>query len=125
MTESDSSVSGFKKFVNQHKDLLIEIRKSGNSWQYYYEKWVVLGEDDSYWEQYTDKVNKKDKNENEVVEKLIKFTENIDLDKIENRINQFSNAINMIQELMGEFVNQKKVEPKEDNESRPFNLFRD
>lgn len=121
----DSSVLEFKAFVNNNKKLLIEIRRSGNSWQSYYEKWIILGEDDSYWEQYTDKNNESNHTETEFVEKIAKLAEHIDLNKIENRINQFSNTINMIQELISEFVTHKKLTPEDDNTAQSFHIFRD
>ncbi len=53
------SVREFKDFLQRHPKLVEEVRRSGRGWQEYYEKWALLGEDDSMWEKYRSKENSK------------------------------------------------------------------
>jgi len=64
------SVIEFKHFINEHPGILKEIRKSGRSWQEYYEKWILLGEEDPYWQQFIENVKKRKKRECERGEKF-------------------------------------------------------
>ncbi|WP_217585704.1 YlbD family protein [Lentibacillus saliphilus] len=120
MTEKDlhPQVREFKAFINRHPKLIESIRKSGRSWQEYYEKWTLLGEDDPYWNSYKSddhKVNEKKeeketdtKKQTEMFEQLKKLTETVDLDKIQKHAYQLSGTINTIQELIGQFQDTKK-----------------
>lgn len=117
------TVTEFKTFINQHPKLIEEIRKGGKSWQEYYEKWVLLGENDSMWEQFkSDKNNKQDsENKYEWFGQLMKLTENIDLERVQNQVNQLSGTVATLQEILGEF--QKKEEPSPNR--RQFSWFKD
>ncbi|RDW18446.1 hypothetical protein CWR48_12820 [Oceanobacillus arenosus] len=123
----DPTVTAFKEFINGHPKLLKEIRKSGKSWQEYYEKWVLLGEDDSHWAQYKEESSKvkEDKGEEknfELMSQLMKLTENFDINKVQGQVQQFSNTISTIQEVISQYQQTKKPsEPVKD----PFNWFRD
>lgn len=123
----DPTVMEFKQFINNHPKLIENIRKSGSSWQEYYEKWALLGENDSMWDQYKDTdtdhntEHKKEKN-NELFGQLIKMTENIDMNKLQKQVHQLSNTISTVQELLNQYQETKK--PKQDG-NRPFNWFQD
>lgn len=123
------TVLDFKQFMNKHPVLLEEVRKNGRSWQQYYEKWALLGEDDPFWDQFRDKDNKtEDKGEQqkekhaELFSQLMKLTKNMDLDKVQEQVHQLNNTISMIQGGINQFQENKKTKttPKE-----PFNWFRD
>ncbi|WP_156290448.1 YlbD family protein [Oceanobacillus salinisoli] len=128
------SVVSFKQFVNKYPLLLREIRKSGRTWQEYYEKWVLLGEEDPYWDQFKEKddqttrqsrAKSKDKAEEknfELMSQLMKLTENIDMNKIQNQVSNLNKTIASVQELVDQFQH-----PPHQNaqHSRPFNWFRD
>lgn len=128
------SVASFKNFINDKPLLLKEIRKSGRSWQEYYEKWVLLGEEDPFWQQYeeeqdTDNSSKskdsKDKSESknfELMNQIMKLTENIDMNKIQGQVANLSKTIGAVQELVDQFQQTKKQPPQK---SRPFNWFQD
>lgn len=106
----------FKQFVNKHPALLKDIRKSGRSWQEHYEKWVLLGEDDSHWDEYREeKEGTQDEQEktkgkhSELFGQLIKLSENIDIDKLQNQVHQLNNTITTVQELITQFQQTKKA----------------
>ncbi|WP_373895914.1 YlbD family protein [Virgibacillus natechei] len=123
------TVLEFKQFMNKHPVLLEEVRKSGRSWQEYYEKWALLGEDDPFWDNYRDENNKsKAKGEKgeqkhaELFNQLLKLTKNMDLDKVQENVHQLNNTISMIQGGLNQFQENKKTN---DTPKEPFNLFRD
>ncbi|UJL47830.1 YlbD family protein [Virgibacillus sp. NKC19-16] len=120
------TVLEFKQFMNKHPVLLEEVRKNGRSWQEYYEKWVLLGEDDPFWGQYRNKDDKTDeKGEQkhaEIFRQLMKLTKNMDLDKVQEQVHQLNNTISMIQGGINQFQENKK---SSDKPKELFNLFRD
>ncbi|MBY7143746.1 YlbD family protein [Virgibacillus sp. NKC19-3] len=124
--ELHPTVLEFKEFMNKHPVLLEEVRKNGRSWQEYYEKWVLLGEDDPFWEQYRENANKSQAKEEqkhtELFNQLVKLTKNMDLDKVQEQVHHLNNTISMIQGGINQFQENKKANstPKE-----PFNWFRD
>lgn len=115
------TVIAFKNFINNHPKLLKEIRKTGRPWQEYYEKWVLLGEDDPYWESYkqdpaNEKKESKDEKEDNIKEKssefinqILKYAENIDINKVHGHVHQLSNAIGSVQELLEQFKDTKQT----------------
>ncbi|MBP1968218.1 gas vesicle protein [Virgibacillus natechei] len=121
------TVLEFKQFINKHPLLREEVRKKGRSWQEYYEKWALLGEDDSYWEPYKeDKSESKEddskESNKELLGKLMKLTENMDIEKVQNQAHQLNNSITMIQEMISQFQDKKNPKPVQRD---LFNLFRD
>ncbi|MFD1172034.1 spore coat protein YlbD [Oceanobacillus picturae] len=128
------SVVEFKTFINKHPALIKKIRKSGRSWQEYYEQWALLGEEDPLWDEYKEeesewKKEEQDENEGsfeknkELFSNLIKMTENMDLNKVQKQIDSFNNTISVVQELLGQFKqSDTKSEPVGKN---GFGWFKD
>src|SRR5690625_5015016 len=77
------SVKQFKDFISKHPHLISEIRKD-NAWQSYYEKWVLLGEDDPFWDQY--KETSAEEENMELLNKLVKLSDQIDMAKIQKQV---------------------------------------
>lgn len=124
----DPTVIGFKHFINKHPALIKDIRKSGRSWQEHYEKWVLLGEDDPYWDRYKtasepkqDEVKGKEKHA-ELFSHLIKLSENIDVDKLQGQVHQLNNTISTIQDVITQFQQSKKTSP---SAKKPINWLQD
>jgi len=117
------TVAEFKSFINKHPKLVEKIRKNGSSWQEYYEKWVLLEEDDPYWEQFKDYTNPQQKSDSktEWVSHLLKMTENIDIKKVQEQVNQLSGTVSTLQEVLGEFKAKEDPTPQR----RQFNWFKD
>ncbi|WP_234402409.1 YlbD family protein [Oceanobacillus damuensis] len=130
LEELHPTLIAFKEFINKHPLLLREIRKSGRSWQEYYEQWILLGEDDPHWDNYkgepsTDHSQNTDKTvgkDSELMSQLLKYTSNLDINKMQGQVNQLSKAIAAIQDMMEQFKgSQKKEQPPKD----PFSWVRD
>ncbi|MFD1038756.1 YlbD family protein [Virgibacillus byunsanensis] len=125
------TIRDFKAFINKHPRLIEEVRKSGRSWQEYYEKWILLGEDDPLWEQYKvssstdDDTDDGNKSHKELFAQLKKLTENVDLNKIQKQAHQLNSTISTIQEALGQFqASNKQGNPRKNTESN-FNWFQD
>ncbi|WP_047981374.1 YlbD family protein [Ornithinibacillus contaminans] len=118
------SVQSFRTFINNHPKLRSEIRKNGRSWQEYYEKWALLGEEDSYWEKYRGESETEQKSENkaDMLKQLMKYTENVDIDKVQKQVHQLSGAITTIQELIDQYQGTRKGTS---SRNQPFNWSRD
>ncbi|AUJ26795.1 YlbD family protein [Virgibacillus dokdonensis] len=111
------SVSAFKQFINKHPQLIKEVRKSGKPWQDIYEKWVLLGENDPYWDRFKQadgdnnesksKDNQSNENNKELFSQLLKMTESMDLEKVQRQMEQFSSSISTIQEIISQFKQTK------------------
>ena len=116
------SVQDFKQFINKHPKLIVNLRKKGRPWQEYYEKWMLLGEEDDYWEEFkeqnTDKTEKGDdhseddeteskKKNMELFSQLLKKAEDMDMDKVQKQVHQLSNTISTVQEAISQFQQNK------------------
>ncbi|HLR07826.1 MAG TPA: spore coat protein YlbD [Bacillota bacterium] len=106
------TVREFKTFLNKHPKLIEMVRYKGRSWQEYYEKWVLLGEDDPFWDSYketteTKEGGKKTEKQSELFKRLLKLAENIDLEKIQRQAHQLSNTIHTVQQVIGQFQETK------------------
>ncbi len=119
------SVEKFKLFINAHPDLVLEMRKSGNSLQDYYNKWVEYGEDDSVWGLGKDTKQKTETNYKGLLDQIVKYTENIDINKIQGHVKRFNKMLDTVQLMLGDFASTKN--PNEDigKQNDLFKLFRD
>ncbi|GGA83741.1 YlbD family protein [Ornithinibacillus halotolerans] len=122
------TVHQFRKFINDHPKLRKEIRKTGRSWQEYYEKWVLLGEEDSYWDKFKEEIptttsNNNEDNKSELFNQFMNYMEKVDIDKVQKQVHQLSGTIGTIQELIDQFQGSKKG--SKENERHLFSLFKD
>lgn len=126
----DPTVLAFKTFINNHPKLITEIRKNGRSWQEYYEKWLLLGEDDSFWDTYKESdVDSESKSESggkkaELFSQIVKLTNQIDFDRVQNQVSQLNETLSTVQELINQYKKSKNPTPKE-RPNHLFHLFRD
>jgi hypothetical protein len=121
------TVRQFREFINHHPKLRKEIRKRGRSWQEYYEKWLLLGEEDVYWDDYKETSSDeggKEGNKVEFFNHLMKYAETVDIDKVQKQVHSLSGTISTIQELIDQYQGAKKG-PRQSGENNPFGWFRD
>lgn len=120
------SVEEFKHFINAHPELVLEIRKSGKSLQNYYNKWVEHGDDDSVWGLDKGKSKKVDADHKDLLNQIVKYTENIDVNKIQEHVKRFNKILDTVQLMLGDFVSPKNTTNKDSGKQRDlFNMFRD
>ncbi|MFD1068264.1 spore coat protein YlbD [Oceanobacillus locisalsi] len=134
MSQLHPSVAAFKSFVNRHPKLLEEIRKSGKGWQEFYEKWAILDEDDPFWDEYklkepsgdaepkSEEAKKEKKTDHsDLIRQIVDYTQNLDTEKVQGQIEQLSNAIGVVQEMIGDM----KKSSSENTPRAPFSFRKD
>lgn len=120
------TVQDFKAFINERPELIEEVRKSGRSWQEYYEKWALLGEDDPFWDKYTTSQSSNNNDQSqpkqtELFKQFMKYTENIDMNKVQDQMQQLNKTIDTIQEVLSQFQSTKQP-PNKQNDRFPWFL---
>lgn len=125
--ELHPDVKAFKQFVNKHPSLIIEIRKSGEPLQSYYERWST-NKKDPLWDAYKEPAQQdpkpKEKN-TDLIDHLLNISKYVDLDKIQGYVSQFGEALKMVQSLLGEMNGNDSQNKNAEEKKRPINLFRD
>ncbi|KGX88570.1 spore coat protein YlbD [Pontibacillus litoralis] len=139
----DPSVKEFKAFVQQHPKMVEVVRKKNETWQSYYEKWVLLGEDDEYWNDFKGEVGAEklvednaeptkqtnqqadQDSENQLFTQFMNLIENVDLNKVEGHIHQLSSAIDNVQVLVNQFQDMKSSGISKQQKRSPFQFGRD
>lgn len=130
-----TEIEKFKEFINRYPKLRSEIRKNGRGWQELYEQWVLLGEEDEHWQQYKEKISEVNKNESEkdgpfskldlkpdLVKQVLKYTESIDVNKLQSQVQQLSKTIGTVQEIVNQY---QKPEGETTRRDQPLNWFTD
>jgi|SRR5690625_3393418 len=119
--QENNQIQEFKNFINNHPKLLEYVRSNGYSWQQYYEKWVLLGEKDPYWDQYRFS-NRREFEDNPATEKALKqlghFVNNINVSKVQKQVNELNNIISTIDGLLKKYLESKGEVP-----SSPYDFF--
>ncbi|SDL77685.1 spore coat protein YlbD [Sediminibacillus halophilus] len=123
MSDLHPSVKEFKAFVKKHPGLVKEVNQKGNSWQDFYEMWVLLGEEDEKWKEYQpgnlkgaqngEKSASEDSQgkQQQLASQFMQMIEKVDLNKVQGHMHQLNGAINNIQTLIGQFQEFKKHSP--------------
>ncbi|MGM8364246.1 spore coat protein YlbD [Virgibacillus sp. W0181] len=125
----DPTVRAFKTFINRKPKLIEEVRKSGGSWQEIYEKWALLGDDDPYWDKYDNTADSSEENSStkkkqmELFSQLMKYTEKIDFNKVQDQVQQLNKTIDTVQEVLGQFQDTKQSKTNYQNDR--FRRFMD
>lgn len=104
----DTSIIEFRDFLTDHPKLVKEVRQNGKSWQPYFEKWVLLGESDPYWNQYKQVDEKKDKQSTNVMDKLREWTKSADMDQIQDKMKEWDQTITIVQGMLNRYQENKQ-----------------
>lgn len=126
--ELHPTVREFKNFINKHPKLRADIRRSGEPWQYYYEKWILNGENDPMWKSYAH-TQQKQKGSNhvkqsEILGKLLDMTRDIDLNKVQKQVKQLDGTIGNVQEMLQQFLEYQNSQ-KQNTPPNRMHWFRD
>lgn len=119
------SVKEFKLFINAHPELVLEIRRSGDPLQDYYNKWVKYGEDETVWG-----LNEKNSQETkhdykDLLDQIVKYTENIDINKVQGHVKRFNKVLNTVQLMLGDVTSEHHLNEHARKQPDLFNWFRD
>ncbi|MRG85521.1 spore coat protein YlbD [Salinibacillus xinjiangensis] len=109
MSSLHPKVAKFRSFVEKHPKLIDHVRNNKESWQPYYEKWILYGEDDPYWESFRDYDDRKetDRDNQELFQKLSNMMNNVDLNKLQEQMHQLNGVISNVQSVIQQFQHQK------------------
>ncbi|MGG3888904.1 spore coat protein YlbD [Metabacillus fastidiosus] len=100
------SVEQFKQFVKKHPQLITEVRKGNKGWQEVFEDWYLLGENDTIWQQYTEKVTKTEKKEekkSDFFSQIVTAVKKMDAEQVNHHIHNMSSTIATLQNLVEQF----------------------
>ncbi|MFP7494204.1 spore coat protein YlbD [Terribacillus saccharophilus] len=123
-TNLHPSIQAFRQFVQQHPELIREVRQKRTGWQPYYEKWVLLGEEDPSWQAYKANGEQSDKAEKEpdsdeqeqekgkeMFGKMMGMANQFDLQKLQGHIHQLNGALENVRQLIGQYQGAKQQLP--------------
>ncbi|WP_181348941.1 spore coat protein YlbD [Thalassobacillus sp. CUG 92003] len=107
------TVMEFKQFVMKHPKLKAHIRKQHQSLQTYYEKWLLLGEDDSFWDEFKGDSKEKTKDassqkNSEWMKQFTKLLQDIDWKNVSKHVEDINGALNNFQNIIND-MQQKKA----------------
>ncbi|WP_405102430.1 spore coat protein YlbD [Oceanobacillus sp. FSL H7-0719] len=132
-TKLNPEIIRFRNFINKYPKLIKEIRKNGKGWQEIFEQWILLGEEDEYWEQFQDDETEKsmegEKNslkfdmKSDLVKQILKYTETLDVNKLQEQVQQLSKTLSTVQELVSQY--QRTNKSKLNAPNRGFHWFHD
>lgn len=119
--EKKPSIEQFKHFVKKHPKLIQKVKNGEGSWQELFEEWYLLGEDDPIWNKYRiNEISEKSKLANEqeqtketkniLIDQLLLYIKNMDMKQLQNYLGQMSDAIDSLQNLLGQLKNGENEE---------------
>jgi hypothetical protein len=117
MGQLHPKVKEFKEFVEKHPKLIDHVRKNKESWQTYYDKWRLYGEEDAFWKEFKSENNEKKGTKfnfanQELVNKLTGILSNIDLNKLQEQMAQLNGVLTNVQSIIEQF-----------KQNNPSNIF--
>ncbi|ENH98351.1 hypothetical protein J416_01389 [Gracilibacillus halophilus YIM-C55.5] len=101
------SVKDFKAFLQKHPHVIKQVRSGNANLQELYEKYVLLGEDDPFWDNYQTAETDAEQDE-KLHQKLAKYLENVDLNQVESHIHDLNGAIDNMITLIDQFKQYKQ-----------------
>lgn len=117
-TNLHPSIQAFRQFVQQHPKLIREVRQNQTGWQPYYEKWVLLGEEDPSWQAYKENEEQTGRADaesqeagKEMFNKVMGMANQFDLQKLQGHIHQLNGALDNIKQLIAQYQGVKQQLP--------------
>ncbi|MBM7552880.1 YlbD family protein [Thalassobacillus pellis] len=118
------NVEQFREFVNRHPKVKHELRNNKKVMQDYYEKWLLLGEEDPFWESFsetkTEKSAEKDTGKKEWMSQFVQMVDQVNWNNINGHIHQLNGALGNLQNLVQQFQEMKQKSQGPKSNSFPF-----
>lgn len=112
--ELHPSVQQFKAFVDQHPGVKNQLRKDHKLIQSYYEKFMILGEDDPFWESLPEAEKKIDTTKKmDWLKQLGVLMEDLNWEEVSKQIEELNGAIGQFQQFMTDV---RKTRQKDEQE---------
>lgn len=113
------SVQQFKEFVDEHPKVKEQLRKNHKLIQSYYEKWVILGEDDPFWESLSTDKKESSTKKTDWIKQISVLMEEMDWEEVSRHIDELNGAIVQFQQLLSKV----KKESKQKNEEFEYPYY--
>ncbi|MGI8314003.1 spore coat protein YlbD [Halobacillus mangrovi] len=94
------SVQRFKDFVDEHPAVKEQLRKNHKLIQTYYEKWMILGEDDPFWSSLPEVKKQTSTNKKDWIKQLGELMQDVDWEEVSKHIGELNGAIGQFQQLI-------------------------
>ncbi|GGC80425.1 hypothetical protein GCM10007216_08730 [Thalassobacillus devorans] len=120
------SVEQFREFVNKHPKLKKELRSNRESLQHYYEKWLLLGEDDPFFDDYRSddhhdqSQEKKSTDKKEWMNQFVQMVDQVNWENINGHIHHLNGALGNLETLVKQFQEMKNSPKGPGNNNFPF-----
>ncbi|WP_051353102.1 spore coat protein YlbD [Thalassobacillus devorans] len=119
------SVEQFREFVNTHPKLKSELRNDRKKLQEYYEKWLLLGEDDPFFDEYrsthdSGETKNKSTDKKEWMNQFVQMVDQVNWDNINGHIHHLNGALGNLQTLVKQFQEMKTSSKGHHSNQFPF-----
>ncbi|MYL19066.1 hypothetical protein GLW04_04140 [Halobacillus litoralis] len=112
--ELHPSVQQFKAFVDQHPSVKNQLRKNHKLIQSYYEKFMILGEDDPFWENLPEDDKRSESTKKmDWLKQLGVLMEDVNWEEVSKQIDELNGAIGQFQQFMTDV---RKTREKDEQE---------
>ncbi|MBA2174293.1 hypothetical protein H0266_05175 [Halobacillus locisalis] len=103
------SVQRFKEFVDNKPKVKNQLRKNHKLIQSYYEKWMILGEDDPFWKSLPSVKKESQTNKMEWIKQLGVMMEDVNWEEVSRQIDELNGAIGQFQQLISDVKREKST----------------
>ncbi|TCP30490.1 putative coat protein YlbD-like [Scopulibacillus darangshiensis] len=101
------SIKAFKRFVQEHPELVKGVKEQDKTWNDIFEEWVLFGEDHEIWETYGIETKSEKSSSGDGFKKILSFINDIDTNNLQERLELLNGALNNIQDLIVQFQPKK------------------
>ncbi|PSL50816.1 putative coat protein YlbD-like [Salsuginibacillus halophilus] len=113
-------VAAFKTFIQEHPDLIKEVRSGRADWNQLYQDWYILGEEDEIWAPYRSESNTPAQSSQ--AESLTQLLSQINVQELQKHMSQFSGVLGNVQQLMKQFQGPQEQQMPEPPSHDPFSF---
>ncbi|MFQ3545867.1 spore coat protein YlbD [Halobacillus rhizosphaerae] len=107
------SVKKFKEFVDDNPRVKEQLRKNHSYIQSYYEKWMILGEDDPFWDSLPKVRKGGQNNKKDWMKQLGELMQDVNWEEVSKHIEELNGAIGQIQQLITNVKQESNVKRRQ------------
>ena len=114
----ESRMDEFREFVGRYPKVRDDVRSGKRTWQNIYEEWVLYGEEDPQWQEYTDNPNQQFNNSktinqrtnlntqtnpslNDSIKNIVSYVQKINPDSLNRTLNTVQKVVQIAQSFGG------------------------